>query len=204
MFIKFLENIGLYLFIVSLLIVSQLRWAQKFDYDDIDLRITICIILSIIVYCGVMKVLVLKRINTDNVSFALSFSVLGIYLSSDIGMLITLSIVVIVYFIKKSKSNSLFADFWGENNYKIKFDSNLSKLKIFNNNINDLNTFRYKYLFGELMNCIIACNEDNIKSIQIESEETNKVNQIINKIFENFGIESRIVSVSEKYLNSEK
>ena len=204
MFIKFLENIGLYLFIVSFLIVSQLRWAQKFDYDDIDLRITICIILSIIVYCGVMKVLVLKRINTDNVSFALSFSVLGIYLSSDIGMLITLSIVVIVYFIKKSKSNSLFADFWGENNYKIKFDSNLSKLKIINNNINDLNTFRYKYLFGELMNCIIACNEDNIKSIQIESEETNKVNQIINKIFENFGIESRIVSVSEKYLNSEK
>ena len=204
MFIKFLENIGLYLFIVSFLIVSQLRWAQKFDYDDIDLRITICIILSIIVYCGVMKVLVLKRINTDNVSFALSFSVLGIYLSSDIGMLITLSIVVIVYFIKKSKSNSLFADFWGENNYKIKFDSNLSKLKIINNNINDLNTFRYKYLFGELMNCIIACNEDNIKSVQIESEETNKVNQIINKIFENFGIESRIVSVSEKYLNSEK
>ena len=204
MFIKFLENIGLYLFILSLLIVSQLRWAQKFDYDDIDLRITICLIFSLIIYCGVMKVLVLKQINTDNVSFALSFSVLGIYLSSDLGMLITLAIVVIVYFIKKTKSNSLFADIWGENNYKIKFDSNLSKLKIINNNINDLNTFRYKYLFGELMNCIIACNKDNIKNIQIESDETNKVNKIINKIFENFGIESEIVNVSEKYSNNKK
>ena len=54
------------------------------------------------------------------------------------------------------------------------------------------------------MNCIIACNEDNIKSIQIESEETNKVNKIINKIFENFGIETEIVNVSEKYSNSKK
>ena len=146
-----------------------------------------------------MKVLILKRINTANVSFALSFSVLGIYLSSEIGMAITLAIVVIVYFIKKSKSNSLFAEFWGENNYKIKFDSNLSKLEIINNNINDLNLFRFKYLFVELINCIIACNENNIKKIHIESGETNKINQIINKVFDNFEIESEIVNISEKY-----
>ena len=202
MFVKFLENIGLYLFIVSLLIISQLRWAQKFDYDDISLRITMCLILSIVIYYGIMKFLVLKRINTDNVSFALSFSVLGIYLSSEIGMVITLAIVVIVYFIKKSKSNSLFAEFWGENNYKIKFDSKLRKLKIINNNINDLNLFRFKYLFVELINCISACNEDNINKIHIESEETNKINQIINKIFDNFGIESEIVCISEKDLSS--
>ena len=151
-----------------------------------------------------MRILVAKRINTNNVSFALSFSILGIYLSSDIGVITTVAIVVIVYFIKKSRNNSLFADFWGVNNYKIKFYSRESKLQIINNNINDLNTFRYKYLFGELMNCIIACNEDNIKSIQIESGETNKVNKIINKIFENFGIETEIVSVSEKYSNSKK
>jgi|OM-RGC.v1.015718317 hypothetical protein len=204
MVVKILENFGLYFFIVSLFIVSQLKWAEKFDYDDIDLRITICFIFSIIIYYGVMRILVAKRINTDNVSFALSFSILGIYLNSDIGMIITVAIVVIVYFIKKSKSNSLFADFWGVNNYKIKFNSSMGKLQIINNNINDLNTYRYKYLFDELMNCIIACNEDNIKSIQIESEETNKVNKIINKIFENFGIESEIVSVSEKYSNSKK
>jgi len=200
MIVKLLENFGLYLFIVSLLIVSQLRWAQKFDYGDIDLRITICFIFSIIIYYAVMKVLVQKRINTDNVSFALSFSILGIYLSSDIGMIITLAIIVIVYFIKKSKNTtSLFADFWGVSNYKIKFDSKLSKLKIINNNINDLNDlniYRYKYLFAELMGCIIACNEDNIKKIQIESGETNKIDKIINKIFDNFGIEAEIVNVS--------
>ena len=39
MLVKFLEKYGLYLFIVSLLINSQLRWAKKFDYDDIDLSI---------------------------------------------------------------------------------------------------------------------------------------------------------------------
>ena len=100
MVVKFLENFGLYLFIVSLLIVSQLRWAEKFDYDDIDLRITICFIFSTIIYFGVMRILVAKRINSDNVSFALSFSILGIYSSSDIGLIITVAIVVIVYFIK--------------------------------------------------------------------------------------------------------
>ena len=101
MIVKFLENFGLYLFIVSLLIVSQLRWAQKFDYDDIDMRITVCFIFSIIIYYALMKFLALRRINTDNVSFALSFSILGIYLSSDIGMIFTLAIIVIVYFINK-------------------------------------------------------------------------------------------------------
>jgi hypothetical protein len=151
-----------------------------------------------------MRLLVSKRINTDNVSFALSFSVLGIYLSSYIGMIITLAIVVVVYFIKKSKNNSLFADFWGIDNYKIQFDSGISKLKIINNNINDLNLFRYKYLFVELINCIIACNEKNIKKIHIESEETNKINQIIKKIFDNFEIESEIVNISEKYSNNQK
>ena len=155
-----------------------------------------------------MKFLALRRINSDNVSFALSFSILGIYLSSDIGMIFTLAIIVIVYFIKKSKSNtSLFADFWGVSNYKIIFDSKLSKLKIINNNINDLNdlnVFRYKYLFAELMNCIIACNEDNIKKIYIESVETNKINKIINKIFDNFGIESETVNITGMYSNNKK
>ena len=163
MVVKFLENFRLYLFIVSLLIISQLRWAQKFDYDDIDMRITICFIFSIIIYFGVMRILVAKRINSDNVSFALSFSILGIYLSSYTGLIITLAIVVIVYFIKKSKSNSLFADFWVVSNYKIQLDSSMRKLKIINSNINDLNLFRYKYLFAELINCIITCNEKNIK-----------------------------------------
>ena len=198
MVVKFLENFGLYFFIVSLLIVSQLRWAQKFDYDDIDMRITICFIFSIIIYFGVMRILVAKRINSDNVSFALSFSILGIYLSSDIGVIITVAIVVIVYFIKKSRNNSLFADFWGVNNYKIKFYSSESKLQIINNNINDLNLFKYKYLFAEIINCIIACNKYNIKNIQIESEETYNINQIITKVFDNFEIESETVSISEK------
>ena len=205
MIVKFLENFGLYLFIVSLLIISQLQWAQKFDYDDIDMRITICFIFSIIIFYAVMKVLVLKQVNSNNVSFALSFSILGIYLSSDIGMIITLAIIIIVYFIKKSKNTtSLFADFWGVSNYKIKFDSKLSKLKIINNNINNSNIFQYKYLFAELINCIIACNGDKIKKIHIESDETNKMNQIINKVLDYCGIESEIVSVSEKYSNNKK
>ena len=204
MVVKFLENFGLYLFIVSLLIISQLRWEQKFDYDDIDIRITICFILSIVIYYGVMRILVAKRINTNNVSFALSFSILGIYLSSEIGMIITVAIVVIVYFIKKSKNNSLFVDFWGVNNYKIKFNSSEGKLQIINNNINDLNLFKYKYLFAELINCVIACNRDNIKKVYIESEETKSINQIINKVFDNFKIESETVSMSEKYSNNQK
>ena len=78
-----------------------------------------------------MKFLVSNNINSANVSFALSFSVLGIYLSSDIGMIITLAIIIIVYFIKKSKNTtSLFADFWGVSNYKIKLRKRNDKTKM--------------------------------------------------------------------------
>ena len=59
-------------------------------------------------------------------------------------------------------------------------------------------------LYAELMNCIITCNEKNIKKIHIESEETIKINQIIKKVFDNFDIESEIVNISEKYSNNQK
>ena len=194
MLVKFLEKFGIFFFIISILIISQLRWAQNFHFDDINLRVTFCFILSIFVFFGIMKILESKYINSDNVSFALSFSILGIYLNSNQGLLILLIIIVIIYYIKKSKSNSWFEEFWGNEDYKIKFDSGNGNARIVINSKNDLNIFRYKYLFKELINCIISCKENNITKIYLVSEETNKINHIISDLFDNFGIEADIVN----------
>ena len=83
MFIKFFEKFGIFFFIISILIISQLRWARMFHYDDIELRITMCFIFSIIIYLGINKIIIDKNINADNISFALSFSLVGIYLKEN-------------------------------------------------------------------------------------------------------------------------
>ena len=193
MFVKFLEKFGIFLFIISLLINSQLRWAQKFNYNDIDLRITMCFALSIIVYLVIMKMLVSKQINTDNISFALSFSVIAIYLNSNQEIIILLVIVLIIYFIKKYNSNSLFEEFWGHTDYKFKFDSGQSNVQIINNSKKKINIFKFKYLITELINCIIYCKGNKMSNLIIESEETKKINDIIIKVFNNFDIEVDIV-----------
>ena len=192
MLVIYLEKFGIFLFVNSLLIVSQLRWAQKFDYDDIDLRITMSFILSIIIYYGIMKYLVSNHINSDNISFALSFSILGIYLNSNQEILILLVFIVIIYFVKKSNSNSFFKDFWGYEDYKVHFELDKSNLCITKNNKKEINIFKYKYLFTEIVKCIISCKENNITKIYLDSEESNKINNIINNIFEYFGIEASI------------
>ena len=88
--LKFIENNGIMFFLISIMIMFQLRWAEKFDYDDIGLRITIAIILSISIFY-VIKICIDKYIIgnenlvklTNDISFSLSFSIFLICFHSD-------------------------------------------------------------------------------------------------------------------------
>ena len=194
MIIKFLEQFGLYFFINTLLIISQLRWAQTFNYNDIEIRITMCFILSIILYLCTMKILSVKNINAANISFALSFSIIGIYLNSNLEILILLVVIAIIYYIKRYNVNSVFEYFWEHQNYKINFNSKECNVKIINNDKNKLSIFKLKYLLSELFNCIIYCKGNKLSKLTIESEEIESMNSIITNIFIYFNIEVEIVN----------
>jgi len=193
MLVKLLEKYGIYLFIISLLIISQIRWAQEHNYNDFDIRITFCFVLSIIVYYGIMKTLVVKNINTDNISFALSFFILGITLNSNTEIIILTFAIVFIYYIKKYKANSIFENFWGYNEISVKFKKSEAKLTITNNSENEVNIFKFKYLFTELINCIIYCKDNKLTKLTLEGIETKKLNDIIIIIFNYFDISIEVM-----------
>ena len=145
MLVNILEKFGIFLFIISLTISSQLVWANKYNYNDIELRLTICFIVSVLIFSAVMRIFATKNINTDKISFALAFYIFGIYLNSIHELAILTLLVVIIYFSRKPFSNSCYEAFWGYNAYKVKFDARQRKLQIVNNVKKELNIFNFKY-----------------------------------------------------------
>jgi len=193
MLVKLLEKFGIFLFINSILIISQIRWAKEHHYNDFDLRITFCFVLSIIVYYGIMKALLVKNVNTDNISFALSFFILAITLNSNTEIIILIFAIVSIYFIKKYKANSIFENFWGYEEISVKYKKSEANLKITQNSNNELNIFKFKYLFTELINCIIYCKDNKLTKLTLEGSETKKLNDIIIIIFNYFDINIEVL-----------
>ena len=193
MFIKFFEKFGIFFFIISILIISQLRWARMFHYDDIELRITMCFIFSIIIYLGINKIIIDNNINADNISFALSFSLVGIYLKENTYFIILLIVISIIYLIKKYRSKSIFESFWGHEGYKTKLHLDQGIIKVTNNSNKDLNIHSTKYLFSDLINCIITCKNNNMTKIFIDINESKIMNDLIINLFSYFGIQAKSI-----------
>ena len=77
---------------------------------------------------------------------------------------------------------------------KVNFELGKSNLCIIKNNKKEINLYKYKYLFTEIIKCIISCKENNITKIYVDSEESNNITHLINNIFDNFGIEASLDS----------
>jgi len=61
-----------------------------------------------------------------------------------------------------------------------------------NNVKKDLNIFNFKYLFTELINCILYCKENSISNLIIDSSESEKLDGMIYTMFSNYDIEVTI------------
>ena len=86
------ENHGFLIFFISTLIVTQLRWADSYNYNDISQRIATAIIVGIVLNWGLKKLLEAysdqiekgngqRKIN--DISFTLSFSFLWVAFHED-------------------------------------------------------------------------------------------------------------------------
>ena len=164
-----------------------------FHYDDIELRISMCFIFSIIIYLGINKIIIENNINADNISFALSFSIIGIYLNENDEFIILLIVISIIYFIKRYRNKSIFESFWGHEGYKTKLYLDQEVIKVINNSNKDLNIYSTKYLFSDLINCIITCKNNNITKIFIDINEPKIMNDLIINLFNYFGIQANII-----------
>ena len=109
---KYLERHGFLIFFSSLLITTQLRWAEIFNYSDIGLRISGALLLAAVLNCSLLiifkKLLIKKNKEKWNnqikyISFSLSFSFLWPAFHNDSEYVVIALILFIIYFIKSNE-----------------------------------------------------------------------------------------------------
>ena len=127
-----LENHGFLIFFISILIVTQLRWAESYYYDDIALR------LSAAVLVGAMLNWVLKKwldsltelIKTEkwqrrinDISFSLSFSFLWVAFHENGELGGGIILLFVIYWIKSNdNARNWLSIFIKSKNFEVELD----------------------------------------------------------------------------------
>ena len=105
-----LENHGFLIFFISILIVTQLRWAETYNYNDIALRLSAAVLVGAMLNWVLKKWLdsLTEQIKTEkwqrrinDISFTLSFSFLWVafHENGQLG-----GVIVLLFFIYQIKS----------------------------------------------------------------------------------------------------
>ena len=75
---QFLEQTGIYIFFISLILATQIRWLKKHNnYDEIEIRLSLGFLAGIFLSLGVIKLIkeISSRFNKDHVSFLANLSI---------------------------------------------------------------------------------------------------------------------------------
>ena len=127
-----LERHGFLIFFISIVIVTQLRWAESYDYNDIAQRLAAAILVGVMLNWGLKKWFesIAEQIKTekwqrriDNISFTLSFSFLWVafHENGELGGGIVL--LCIIYLIKSNdKARSWLSSFLKTKNFEVELD----------------------------------------------------------------------------------
>ena len=129
---KTLERHGLLIFSISILMVTQLRWAESRNYDDIAERLSSSILLGALITWGLGKWLTSFEAQTENkkwrrrikdISFTLSFSFLMVAFHQDgqLGGLIVF--LFLIYLVKSNdKARTWLKRFLNSKNFEVELD----------------------------------------------------------------------------------
>ena len=129
---KTLERHGLLIFFISILMVTQLRWAEIYDYNDIAQRLSAAVLIGALLNWGLEKWLatLTEKQNPEklirkikDLSFTLSFSFLwvGFHMDGQLGGGIVL--LFIIYFFKSNdKARTWLSRFLNSKNFEVELD----------------------------------------------------------------------------------
>ena len=105
------ENHGFLIFFISTLIVTQIRWAETYHYNDIGARLAAAILLGTILNWGLKKWMhsLAEQINTEkwqrrirDISFTLSFSFLLVVFNEYEHLAVVIVMLFVIYLIKSN------------------------------------------------------------------------------------------------------
>ena len=201
---EILERHGLLIFLISILMVTQLRWAERMDYNDINQRLSAAILVGILLNWGLEKWLatLTEKLNPEklirkikDLSFTLSFSFLwvGFHMDGQLGGGIVL--LFIIYFFKSNdKARTWLSRFLNSKNFEVELDETqeVPTVKIKGKHDPD-NLVAFQNLCVDLSEIFFEMKKKKMNEVQLDLQVTNTTNEqllpLIRAIADSHGIE---------------
>ena len=201
---EILERHGLLIFLISILMVTQLRWAERMDYNDINQRLSAAILVGILLNWGLEKWLatLTEKQNPEklirkikDLSFTLSFSFLlvGFHMDGQLGGGIVL--LFIIYFFKSNdKARNWLTRFLNSKNFEVELDETKEHPMVLIKGKHDPdNLVAFQYLCVDLSEIFFEMKKKNMNEVQLDLQITNVSNEemlpLIRAIADSYGVE---------------
>ena len=185
---EILERHGLLIFLISILMVTQLRWAERMDYNDISQRLSAAILVGILLNWGLEKWLatLTEKQNPEklirkikDLSFTLSFSFLWVAFHMDAQLGGGIILLFIIYFLKSNdKARFWLSRFLKSKNFEVELDETqeLPTVKIKGKHDPD-NLIAFQYLCVDISEIFFEMKDKKIKTAQLDLQISNATNE---------------------------
>ena len=205
---KTLEHHGFLIFFISILMVTQLRWAERMDYNDISMRLFAALFVGILLDWGLRNLLsklaersVAKNLQADltrrikDVSFTLSFSCIWVAFHMDDQLGGGIILLLIIYFFKSNdNASSWLSRFLNSKSFEVILDETQEVPTIIIKGKHDPdNLVAFQNLCVDLSETFFEMKEKIIENVQLDLQVANTKNEqllpLIRAIADNHGIE---------------
>ena len=200
---KTLERHGLLIFSISILMVTQLRWAESNNYDDIAERLSSTILLGALITWGLGKWITSFEGQTENekwrrrikdISLTLSFSFLMVGFHQD-GQLVGLIVFLFLIYLVKSndKARTWLSHFLNSKNFEVELDETKEHPIVLIKGKHDPdNLVAFQYLCVDLSEIFFEMKKKKMNEVQLDLQVTNTTNEqllpLIRAIADSHGI----------------
>ena len=187
---KTLERHGLLICSISILMVTQLRWAESRNYGDIAERLSAAILLGTLLTWGLGKWLTSLEGQTENdkwqrrikdISFTLSFSFLmvGFHQDGQLGGLIVF--LFLIYLIKsKDKARTWLIRLLNSKNFEVELDETKEHLIVLIKGKHDPdNLVAFQYLCVDLSEIFFEMKGSRGREVKLDLQVNNTTNDQI-------------------------
>jgi len=187
---KTLERHGLLICSISILMVTQLRWADSRNYGDIAERLSATILLGTLLTWGLGKWLTSLEGQTENdkwqrrikdISFTLSFSFLmvGFHQDGQLGGLIVF--LFLIYLIKsKDKARTWLIRLLNSKNFEVELDETKEHLIVLIKGKHDPdNLVAFQYLCVDLSEIFFEMKGSRGREVRLDLQVNNTTNDQI-------------------------
>ena len=201
---KTLERHGLLIFFISILMVTQLRWAERINYDDIAQRLSTAILVGTLLNWGLGNWLTSFEGQTENekwqrrikdISFTLSFSFLWVAFHQDGQLGGGIVFLFLIYLVKSNdKAITWLTRFLNSKNFEVELDETKEHPMVLIKGKHDPdNLVAFQYLCVDLSEIFFEMKKKKMNEVQLDLQVTNTTNEqllpLIRAIADSHGIE---------------